>query len=107
MLMRFSEEAKREQLSVSAQKAVWATSIIQTISKASLPKTIRDPTLRDVILNLPDPSKEFHFDKAEKNEVMKLFTEGILLASPFLAQPRLQSALQKGVSHKPSDKATK
>jgi hypothetical protein len=55
-LMRFSEEAKREQLSVSAQKAVWATSIIQTISKASLPKTIRDPTLRDVILNLPDPS---------------------------------------------------
>jgi hypothetical protein len=32
MLMRFSEEAKREQLSVSAQKAVWAASIIKTIS---------------------------------------------------------------------------
>jgi hypothetical protein len=58
MLMRFSEEPKREQLSVSAQKAVWASSIIQTISKASpsLPSTIRDPTLRDEILNLPKPS---------------------------------------------------
>jgi hypothetical protein len=31
-LMRFSEEAQREQLSVSAQKAAWATSIIKTIS---------------------------------------------------------------------------
>jgi hypothetical protein len=31
ILMRFSEEAKRQQLSVSAQKAVWANSIIRTI----------------------------------------------------------------------------
>jgi hypothetical protein len=30
-LVRFSEEPKRGQLSVSAQKAVWATSIIKTI----------------------------------------------------------------------------
>jgi hypothetical protein len=57
MLMRFSEEAQREQLSVSAQKAVWATSIIKTISKASLPTSLGDPPLCDVILNLPDPSK--------------------------------------------------
>jgi hypothetical protein len=84
--MRFSEEPKRERLSVSAQKAAWATSIIETITKAKPPSTIRDPPLRDVILNLPDPSKEFHFARAEKNEVMKLFTEGIHLASPFLAQ---------------------
>jgi hypothetical protein len=31
-LMCFSEKAKREQLSVSAQKAAWATFIIKTIS---------------------------------------------------------------------------
>jgi hypothetical protein len=77
MLTRFSEEAQREQLSVSAQKAVWATSIIKTIRSASLPTSLRDPPLCDVILNLPDPSKEFHFDRDAKNEVMKLFTEGI------------------------------
>jgi hypothetical protein len=62
---------------VSAQKAVWATTIIKTITKASLPTSLRDPTLRDLILNLPDPSKKFHFDEAEKYELMELFTEGI------------------------------
>jgi hypothetical protein len=77
MLMRFSEEAKREQLSVSAQKAVWAASIIETISKASLPSSIRDPSLRDVILNLSDPSTEFEFQDASKNDVMKLFKDGV------------------------------
>jgi hypothetical protein len=77
MLTRFSEEAKREQLSVSAQKAVWATSIIKTITQASLPASLRDPTLRDLILSLPNPSTEFHFDKTEKKEVIKLFAEGI------------------------------
>jgi hypothetical protein len=55
-LMRFSEETKREQLSVSAQKAVWATSIIKTIANPTPPSTIKDPTLRDLIFNLPDPS---------------------------------------------------
>jgi hypothetical protein len=65
-LMRFSEQAKQEWLSASAQKAVWATSIINTISTAALPTSLRDPTLRKVILNLPDPSKEFYFDGAEK-----------------------------------------
>jgi hypothetical protein len=56
---------------------------MKTISRASLPISLRDPTLCDVILNLSDPSKKFIFDKAEKDEVMKLFTEGTTLASPF------------------------
>jgi hypothetical protein len=58
---RFSEEAKREQISISAQKAAWATSIIKTITEAKLPSTIRDLTLRDEIFNLPDPSNKFEF----------------------------------------------
>jgi hypothetical protein len=61
LLMGFSDQPERRQLSLSAQKAVWATAIIRTIASAALPSSIVDPSLRDVILNLPDPSKEFEF----------------------------------------------
>jgi hypothetical protein len=56
MLMGFSDQPERRYLSLSAQKAVWATAIINTITSATLPSSIRDPSLRDIILNLPDPS---------------------------------------------------
>jgi hypothetical protein len=83
MLVRFSDQPERRQLSLSAQKAVWATSIINTIASATLPNSLLDPTLSEVIFNLPNPSKEFEFNASAKNEVMELFKNGIYLAKPF------------------------
>jgi hypothetical protein len=96
MLMGFSDQPERRQLSLSAQKAVWATSIIKKISTADFPSSIRDPSLRDVILNLPDPSNEFEFQDEAKNEVMELFKDGVYLAKPFIGQLKISDAHQSG-----------
>jgi hypothetical protein len=66
MIMRFSNEAEKRRLSLSAQKAVWATSIINKISSPSPLLSIKNPSLRDEIINLPDPSIDFDFDKEAK-----------------------------------------
>jgi hypothetical protein len=94
MLVRFSDQPERKHLSLSAQKAVWATSIINTITLAAPPSSIRDPSLRDVILNMPDPSNEFEFQDEAKNEVMELFKDGVYLAKPFIVQTRIYDAMQ-------------
>lgn len=43
-------------MSNEAQKAVWAWKIITTIETSNHPQDIFAPSLKDILIDLPDPS---------------------------------------------------
>lgn len=90
-LFRFGEQNKLE-MSVDAQKAVWARTIIKTIETSKPSDDIFAPSLRDILTDLPDPSPEYHFDQAIKKEMLKFFGEGVNLSHSFIMQDRMHRA---------------
>lgn len=53
------------QISKSAQKALWAQKMIQTIAFPDEDNNSGD-SLRDKVINCPIPNKEFNFDQETK-----------------------------------------
>jgi hypothetical protein len=86
MTAYFSE---KKPLSESAQKAVWATHVIKTIIDSTAPENAKSPSLCDKVLALQAPNNKYEFSDSSKEEVMRLFTEGIPLDEPFLTQDRI------------------
>jgi hypothetical protein len=81
----------KKPLSESAQKAVWATHVIKTIADSDPPENAKAPSLCDKVLALQAPSDKYELSDSSKEEVLRLFTEGIPLAEPFLAQDRIST----------------
>lgn len=68
--------AQLQTLSKVAQKALWADAIIREIMNKPANK---NTSLSAHLLQMANPSKDYEFDEACKEEVLGLFKNGVML----------------------------
>lgn len=90
------QQQRLRTLSREAQKAVWARHLIRLIEGASAPRSLRSQSLREKVLELQAPSKEFEFCAAVRTEMLSPFGVGIELP-PFARHlDALATEMQQG-----------